>query len=339
MSNVNTFNAQLYVPSTEATGNLLIGYSRNSNAFSINQYATVRRVEKDTGLYWVLDPDEAGRVLNPQDYDWPDGNEAPEPKGQNNNEFTTAEYKTQRKAYPFMLGGKAVQQAQWPVLAAAAATQASKAMIDRTQTALTALSSNSSITTDTATSLGGGLWSAATTSNLYIKKTLFGAVTIINQQTNSVVGFKDLILVLSPALATVMAETDEVHNYMKGTQFAMDVIKGQNFVGTWGLPDYLYGIKVQIEDCVQVTSVKGQTRAAGYVLADNVAYLISRKEGLEGNTFGPSFSTLNIFFFNDEMTVESYYDNNDRLHRGRVVQDFAAVVTAPAAAYKITGCQ
>lgn len=349
MSNVFAFSGQnTYIPSTESTGNLLVAYSRNPNAFTLPQYVGYRMVDKMEGFFTIINPDESARIINQQDYDWPPGNDAPKYFGQNNQFFTYQLYVTRRKAYPFIADQLAVQQGSWPVLAAHAASVAAKAMTDRTITVLNALNTGGLTSNSVATIVGaGGATWANTQFNsgpgsanyLNIKKSLFGVVQTINQATNATVGWKDLVLIVSPGLAAAMAESDEVHGYMKSTQFAMEVTKGVNFIGQWGLPDFLYGLKVIVEDCVQVTSQVAAARSSSYVLANNVAYVISRKEGLQANTFGPSFNTINCFFHQDEMTVESKYDDENRRFSGRVVQNFAAVVQAPITGYQITACQ
>jgi len=91
-------------------------------------------------------------------------------------------------------------------------------MTSRTQdVVLAAETSGNYATANTAstTTAGGGQWSAATTANLYIKKSINYALKIIGQATGGVVKPDELQLVANPNLAATMAESQELVDYLR----------------------------------------------------------------------------------------------------------------------------
>src|SRR5262249_43183871 len=147
-------------------------------------------------------------------------------------------------------------------------------------------SANWGSNTDTATGAGGGRWSAATSSTPFIMKGLEKAFSTITVATNGVVQPKDLQLVISPALATVMSQTDEIHNYIKGSPYSYAGLTFTQQIGQWGLPPTLYGVNVVIENTVRVTSKKGATRSASFAMPQDMALLMARPDGLENDYEG-----------------------------------------------------
>ena len=80
------------------------------------------------------------------------------------------------------------------------------------------------------------------------------------------------------------------------------------------------------------------SRSAAYYLGNNVAYLVSRPEGLDaGNGTGPSFSTLMQWTYKD-FTVESLNDLNNRRYLISLTQNIGFNVVAPAAGFLVTNC-
>src|ERR1051326_3751663 len=73
-SGFNTF-----VPSFDATGKLVVAYSRNPKDFAINKWVTMIPVKRSVGYYLKLTAENAARILssNVSDFLWTDGNDAP----------------------------------------------------------------------------------------------------------------------------------------------------------------------------------------------------------------------------------------------------------------------
>lgn len=333
-----------YVPQFDASGQLVVAFSRNPKDFALNSYITLTPVKKSQGYFLKINAEMAAKVLNANGADriWWDGNDAPDGNW-GNEAFQFANYSTLRYAYPFRLGYKTVEQADWKILASHAAIVAQAAMTFRTQKVLAKLSDTSQYAanhTSTATALGGGKFNAGAVATPYIKKSLFAAAQQIQLDTLGTVGPKDLILIVNPSLAAAMAESDEIQDQLKHWPGAMEWLKNQEETssGRWGLPPMLYGFKVIVDDTVYNTNVKGGTLNNAYVLGNTTALLVARPGGLVGVEGASSFSTCHVMAY-EEMTVESKDDPDNRLTRGRVVDDFDVQIVAPATGYVLTGCQ
>src|SRR5690606_30153563 len=65
-----------YIPSHEASGKLVVDFSRNPSKFALAKYAQIVPVTEQLGYYLEMTVEEAARVLDDDgfDVDWPDGN-------------------------------------------------------------------------------------------------------------------------------------------------------------------------------------------------------------------------------------------------------------------------
>ena len=327
-----------HVQSFEATQSLIVSFSRNPDKFQLPRYVKYVPVENQTDLYLQLDFDNPVRVIGDgEDSIWPDGDDAPS-GADTNDGFVWKSYIAQRHAQPFRMGNIAAQQADWDIIATQGHSAASRAMTLRTKKVLDLLtnSGNYGGNTDSATDLGGGLWGAATSSNLYIKKALMAAVSAIVKATNAAVQMKDLLLVLSPDLAMAMSETDEIHNYTKSSPAAEIVLEGQDRRDNFGLPRFLYGLETCVEDAVLNSNKKGAaSQTKNYIMPENDAIIVSRPGGLEGVLGLSSFSTVSLFFV-EELNTETKADEWNRVTRGRVTDNYDVQMTAAPAGYLIT---
>lgn len=332
-SGTNTF-----VPSMEASGDLWTGYSRNINEFALNRYTQIIRSKKPEGVYATWASKQAARV-DPQKFEWSDG--AAAPNGNTNHEnFGYSTYLTRRFAVPFTLGQKAVEYADWQILSAYSQMTAQQAMTLRTMLALAAFYAvdwNSIGHLYNVTGAGNGSgqlnasasWDSGTVDNPVIKKALGKGTRKTNVDTLGKINPRNQKMVINPNTAANMANTAEVHGYIKQSEFAQAEIRGDepNQNGEWGLPSKLYGLEVQVEDAVLNSTPKGLDTLQ-YVLPDNQLLLMSRPGELEGVMGGPPFSTL-IGFFLEEMTVWSKVDADERRTEGRVVDDYVYVCPNP----------
>jgi hypothetical protein len=331
-----------YIPNHQASGSLVVGFSRNAKDFPLNNYIQIRKVETQVGYYALLLSETPSRVRNKQDYIWPDGEKMPEVEGSLDAESLSWEtYSTTRYAYPFALGQLAVQQATWDVVASHAGIQASKLMTSRSNRVATVLTTAGNWGANTATATvasgSGGTWAASSATNQYIKKSLLYAKRAIVKATNGVAG-RNLRLVIGPELASTISTNAEITDYLKASPFAMDVVKGQNDIGDWGLPKYLYGFELIVDDTVLVSNQRGASRSDAYVWPADKAVIMSRPGDLEGPSgAGPSFSTFTLFCM-EEMTVEQKDDVDNRRILGRAVENCVEKLTAPASGFLLTGC-
>jgi len=329
-----------YVKDHNATGRMITGFSRSPKEFPLNRYIQVRPVKKDAGYYLQIDQFNASRIVagNIDDYVWSDGKPAPV-LNDNGLEFRYLDYRTVRRAFGQPMGNKAVEQADWAVDTAQADQLAQKAMTVRTVQAHQALASSANWDAahrkDVTTISGAGQWSAATSVNTFIKKTINAAVRQILLSTNSKVRRKDLVLVLNPTTAMLIGTTQEIVDHIKQSPFAYSQLKNdESQWSEFGLPEKLYGLTIQVEDSTINTAAKGVTPNPSFVMADAIAYILARPGGIMAPVSGPTYSTVTLFAY-EEMTVETMKDQNNRLTTSRVTDDMVNVVTAPAAGFSL----
>lgn len=334
--------SNVYIPSHEASGSLVVEFSRNPNKFSLNKYVKLVPVTKDVGYYLKITAEEAARVLaSDLAYAvWHDGQEAPMGDG-NLESHEYDKYATIRRAYPFTIGQKAVNQASWNILASHGRIAAQKAMTSRTQLVNTVLttSGNWGSNTSTSSSLVGGYLDQSTATTMLIQSAFLSVAEEILKATIGVVTQDDIVCVMNPTTARRLAKSQEIVEHIKQSPFALAQIRGDvpNQNGKWGLPDTLYNTKIVIEDAVKVTTRKGATTARSFIHPSGSLLFVSRPDGLVGVESEQNFATATIFVY-EEMTVEHMADPNNRRTHGRVVDDFATEITAPASGYLLTSC-
>lgn len=338
-------NTNTFIPSFEATGQI-IGYTRDPAEYRVNSYLQIIPVrEKSEGFYLYLDPNAAARIGKPQDWIWPDNAEAPV-GNENQFPFEFKPYKTERYSFPFALGNKAVAQASWDIVAHYAQAVSMQLMLQRTDMVASLLQTagNWAGQTATAASLGAGAGLWATSSNtpgdanyLNIKRTINKALIEISKATNGRVRAKDLRLIIGPDVANAMSLTGEIHDYVKSSPFALAQIRGDspNQNGEYALPSQLYSLELIVEDATKVTSKKNaSTTTRSFLWSGSGAVIVARPGALVGVAGAPSFSTVQMFSY-EEMTVETKADTDNRRTQGRVVDDFDMRLTAPASGYLI----
>lgn len=342
-SGTNTF-----IPSFDATGHLVVAFSRDPKSFALNQYATITPVKKDTGYYLRVTAEVAARIANTdylREFVWHDGDDAPDGNWQTES-FSWFKYATQRLTFPFRLGYKSNEQADWKILALHAEIAAQLAMTARSVQTIVKMTTAGSYDTghsDTATNIGGGFLSAGTADGsapgYTIKKAFNAMAQKIQLDTLGVIKPNQLVVVLSPKLADPISRSKEIHAYLKESPAALAQVRGdvESQNGKWGLPDHLYGYRLIIEDTVRVSSKKGDTKAVDYAMSSNDLVMLARPGGLVSAAGGPNFGTVSLFMY-EEMTVEQRDDPDNRRIKGRVVEDYIPEVVAPASGYYLTNC-
>lgn len=341
--------SNVFIPGTnrDVDGRLIVGFSRNAKRFALPNYVQMVKAPSSVGYYLKLTAQEAARVVNKQDFVWPDGR--PRPSNEGTESFNFIEFRTERYDYGFRIGQKTVDHASWPIVEQHAQIKAAQCMTNRTVRVWDVLTTASSwqtssdpdLATDhtaTATSLGGGKWDVGTSTSPNIRSTINAVADIICKDTLGVVeGTPDqLVIVVNPTTARGMSKSPEIHDYLKGSPAAERVVlDGLTPNAKFGLPGSLYGYKVVVETAVRVSSRVGGTLSRTYVCPDDVALVLSVVGGLEGVYGAPSFSTVTCFH-TEEMTVERFDDPKNRLVEGHVVEDMAEVLTAPASGFYIT---
>ncbi len=334
----------------DISNRLRIGFSRDASKFHLPRYVQYVEVPKSEGYYLKLTAQEAGRVVDTQDFVWPDG--TPDRLDASGTEsFTFLPFITQRYRYGFRLGQRAVAQSVWPIVEQHAAIKSAQLMTARTVRVLTAATTVSNWQqvndsqnlsadhTNTATAIGGGLFDSGSSTSPYLKNGLDDIAHLINRDTLGTVDSSPgrYYVIMNPNTARQIASSPEIHDYLKGSYWVMqELTTGQSRNGRYGLPDSLYGYAIIVENAVRVTTRRGNTQTRTYAMPDQTILVCSRPGELDGIYGAPSFSTLSLFWFQDEMTVETQSSEWDRLVEGRVIEDTYEAVTCPASGYLIT---
>lgn len=329
--------SNVFVRDHDASNKMVIDFARNVKKFAVNQYAQIIPVKKTAGLYLEMTVEEAGRILytDMRDRLWFDGQPAPE--GNDGSEsFQWKPFATRRYAFAFLLGDLTIEQATWNILAQHSSIKARQAMTARTQLVITAATTSANYAAShykdvTGISGNSGTWAASTTARQDIKRSLNVMAEQILDDTLAAIEMDDLILVISSALAHQIAECQEIVDHIKGSPDALAQVRGELPNGNvmYGLPEKLYGFPVVVEKTRKVTSKKNATRAVSQVLAAATPFMCARPGGLVGVADAPNFST-HVLFAQEEMTVETLRDAPNRRTQGRVVENVAAAVVAPA---------
>jgi hypothetical protein len=334
-----------YVKNHQATGNLVISYSRNPKDFPLNRYVQIREVKKDSGFYLQITAEEAGRVVggNLSEFVWPDGADRPR-RNAGHEQFRFVDYRTERFDFDFTLGYKAQNQADWDVRETGAATKSQQAMTARTRAVQSTLADETNWDASHIVAVDAipgcqDSWELSTTQRGDIKKSLNYGTQVIQKETLSVVKKKDLQLVMNPVTAARIGESAEIRDYIKGSEDAWKQVIGQEgLYSEYGMPNALYGYEIVVEDAVMVTSPRGAaTVVRSWVAPDGIAYLLARPGGLVSSGGGPSWSTIMLLMF-EEMTVETFDDDKNRRTEGDVVEDYAPAMTAPVSGFKFNAC-
>jgi hypothetical protein len=343
-----------YIPNHEASGNLIVGYSRNAKDFPVNNYIEIFPSEKMFGVYATYTSRNAARIISNNDAEhvWADGDPTP-PGLENVESFVFSTYKTTRRAYTFTLGELTVEQMSFNMLMTNSRDMAQQCMTARTMLVQNALAGANFGTSNSASVDGtilpaGQNWTTGSTGitpnqgpNILISFQF--AIRQIHQQTIGVVREKRLVCVINPVTAQAIAASTELRDYIKQDVYALGQVTGrvpgQNMI--WGLPDYMYGVKIVVEDAVRVSSRAGaQVDTLGYVMPTGIAYFLAGTEdgGLEGIAGSRSYSTIQLFFYRDEMTLETLYDLNNKRYMVRLTTNYVPVVATTLSAFLFTNC-
>lgn len=330
----------VFIRDHDASNKMVIDFARNINSFAVNRYVQVVPAEKVAGMYLEMTIEEAGRIINEDlsDTVWPDG--APAPDGIDGLEsFGWKPFSTKRHIFPFALGSLTAGQASWDIVAQHSSIKCRKAMTARTQKCITALTTTGNYPSGHVLDVSGissntGNWLQSTTARQDIKRSLETAIELILDATLAAVEPGDLQLVINSLMAAYLSQTQEIVDYIKGSPDAYAQVKGDlsnsSRNSIYDLPEKLYGVNLVVEKTRKVTSRKGATRAVSQILPTATPFLCARPGAMTGVEGAPSFSTCTLFA-QEEMTVETKLDEDNRRTKGRVVENHTAVMTAAAA--------
>jgi hypothetical protein len=328
-----------FIPTfSAATGQIQIEFTRAVNRFPITQYAQIVPVQQMSGYYLRIDEEETARVVNTQDYQWPLGEDRPTGI---NSDIDWLQFTCQRFQSSFHIPQETARQAQWDVVASHARIAAAKMMTHRSFRMATQLTTAGNYTAGSnyfaaATDLVSGLTGGITAAD-GVQQIIRAAIEKIVQNTVGAVSPKDILLIVNPTTARILATSEGVRDYVKNYPAALSFLKGDDTFAAYGLPQTLFGLGgVVVDDTVRVSTRKGGANTRGFFYGTSTApgmVFVSRPGGLVGNE-GPSFSSATVFAYED-MTVETLDDPWNRRVRGSVTDNSATVLTAPLSALYI----
>lgn len=328
-----------FVPTfSEATGLIQTEFTRNVKSFALNRYTKLVPVTATSGYYLKINSDEAVRVVNEADFRWAYGEDRPTGI---NNDFEFVNFSTKRYEKGFHIPYETAKVAAWDIVAQHARSRAAQLMTLRTNRALSVLTTsgnwgnNYSATFDALTGLtSGGVEDGNATDKPYTQRMFQTVVENIMIATGGAIQMQDIVCVMSPKTAQRISRTAEMKDLIKYTQ-GVDLMKGDGNYSRYGLAPALFGIgDIVIEDAVKVTTAKGATRSADYILSTGAVLFVSRPQGLVGVEGGSNFATISNFVYED-MTVETFDDPINRRTRGSIVDNGTFEMTAPLAGYYV----
>ncbi len=325
-----------FVKAHEHSNKMVIDFARNIKKFAVNRYTQVVPVEKVAGYFLEMTIEEAGRIVHSdlRNFVWYDG--MPAPEGVDGREsFEFKPFTTKRYAYPFQLGDLTIDQSSWNILDQHSSIHSRQAMTARTQLAITKLTATANYATnhvkDVTTIAGNtGNWAQSTTARQDIKRSLTTAAEQILDDTLAAIELDDLVLVINSKMAAELTQSQEIVDYIKQSPDALAQIKGE-LPGTntmYGLPDKLYGFPLVVEAARKVTSKKGAATVKSQILPTATPFMCARPGSIIGVADAPNFSTC-VCFAQEELTVETLRDANNRRTQGRVVDNIVYELVAP----------
>jgi hypothetical protein len=366
-----------FIPTFEATAFMASAFGRNMANWTINRFLEIRPVTKTKGFFLRWQSEQAARTpyTDWRQWLWADG--AERPRGQDNLEqFEFEPYQCKRFSPGFTIGRQAVQQADWFLQEAQMQVIGQQSMTLRTDMAIAALNGTNwqtnvanvdgaggAINGNPALLASGQNWTNGTATNPNIKRSLLQVVNIINKLTLASFRPGDLALIISPDTAIQLAVAPEINQVMANSVFAMGNITGGIwFNEKWGLPDKFGGVRILVDETVNILNHKNVAgvpspltdyKYAVDLFGAGTAYIVVIPEerndqnqpiprvranevpfaaGANGeeqnkNNYFPVLSTLVGFFF-EELNVEARDLAWDRMIQGSVVQNFDVQVSS-----------
>lgn len=327
-----------FVPTfSEATGLIQTEFTRNVKSFALNRYTKLVPVTATSGYFLKINSDEAVRVISENDFRWAYGEDRPTGV---NNDFEFMPFTTKRFEKGFHIPYETAKVAAWDIVAQHARSRATQLMTLRTNRALGVLTTSTNWTSGTnyfadfdaltGLSTTNGVADGNATTQPYAARLFQTATEKLMINTGGAVQMNDIVAVMSPKTAFKISRTEEMKDLIKYTQ-GVDLMKGEGNFSRYGLAPQLFGIgDIVIEDAVKVTTAKGATRAADYILGEGAVVFVSRPQGLVGVEGGSNFATITNFVYED-MTVETIDDPRNRRTIGSIVDNHTFELTAPLA--------
>lgn len=345
-----------------ATG-MMIGFIRDPKNYAYLQYTQMVPAPEIQFMYAKIDPDDAVRLVDLNNYGWAYDDYRPTGKSfQPRMEWI--ESRTQRWDFPYTIGEATLRiwrkngvdpRMIFDLM------RANHAALHRASRVVTALSDNlTGASTASLSTLMGGLTvyldqssgdqydpaTGAENPNFQIFKKMCNRVKRkIHLATNGVVGRNDLYCVMPPLVAQAWSESGECFEALKHSQYAKELTDLPAVDQDWNIPRRYAGFNLVVEDTPKVFihqsadgTVADVTSASekDYILSTDTVYFVSRPGGLDGGYGKPNFSTVQCYHFNGESRVEAFSEPKHELVEGHIVLEDKVLVPAPASGYAVT---
>lgn len=338
----------------------VVSHIRKPESFRLNKYIQYVESKRTIGVYAKINRNVGVSLDNLNKQFWRDGAEHPSTSSNKIN-FTTEDFVTKRYSEGWEVGFQADEQfevfnlkpANIRMCTSLIMTQLTKRIADVLTTA-----GNWDGNVEAANVLNGGrgFWhdaSSEESSASYnaIYETIMAAAEVIHKGTNGTVGMNDLMLVFNPNTARRMASSGEIRGYIKGTPDSKAWMEDPgNMNRLWGLPPRYASLPLVVEDAVYVTdrpkTSGAESTSRNYVFPDNVAVLMSRIGGLDGDLGTQNYSTCQVFWYGKpvqkaggevqgQMVVSAESDTWNQMLKGRCTIQTAEELAAPASGYMI----
>lgn len=347
----------VYLP--RETG-LVEGYIRKPEEFKLNQYITYMKTDTMVNSYARIGRDQGIRFKSADEFVWHDGDQRPSGEAGLKIPFEWVEFRCTRRDVAWQIGHQTLEQSAtgFDLRAQHASHAAMLLMTMRTHRVLKMLETESNWTSvnhvKTAAQLSGNagadsLWKNASSDSkspayLSIWKSISEAARLVMLDTNASVKMKDLLLIVSPALALEMAQSDEISNYVREQAGSEKIMRdGFDDYDTYlGLPSRYRGIKIVVEETPEVfgenpTMPETNSTNRLYAKSSESAVLVARPGGLDGVPGSKSFSTAQIFHYKGLMGVEAFDDPKHKRLEGHTFESTAEELVAPVSGFLIQG--
>jgi len=348
----------VYIPTfngSKMTANLVTSFARDPKKFAVNKIPTRTPTQVLSGYYMQLRPEVLARIFNdPNEALWVDGQRRP--RGTHNQQdYRAMPYSCLRRAETIPLGWMTREQAVWDIQDAETQALAHRMMTRRALAMYSVLTNtNNHLATHVKTAtqwstIGGtgGFWSAGTSTNPIIKRSLLNIGNAIRMSTMDTVSYKDLTLIITPPMAIAMADSAEIHDYLARSVFAFKQIEGDdNQNGEWGLPPKLYGMDLIVDGTLRTTSARLVVPGVTTDIIDsndNTAIVLTTPGAMGANVgqVNSSFSTIHMFVYRgQEMVVETHDPSNgfEKTTELSISETYGFTMVSPETAALVTSC-
>lgn len=329
------------------TEKLIVDYARDWKKTPALMLAGVTTAEIPQGNFVRINPEAQARLLDdPLAYLWPANTPAPE-QTDNGRAHEFVQWDARRYCYARWLDHDELQFTSWDLEAQVLNDLGNQAALNRAKLFYGKVSDSANYSVNgtnhyaSATSLGGGVWSAGNSANRYIQKSLAAVMMQIEKSSvNGILNMDDLFLVVGPEVADGMSRSQEIADGLHRTTDFKEYMQydlWQNQMARYGLPPKLYGITLVVDPWIKETAKIGATRAKSFVAGSNSAYVMVKPGALKSASGGKAFGSWEFFTVKGrEMVTEVIDWPIDHRKKVQVIDYLDVQPVAKEASYLIT---